>query len=228
MEGPLEQVLQHGADGNALDPLAAPVGREVFGRKTPDFFRIAGEKGPVEFFSEPVDHEIFQGVFRPFVEAGIQVGTADSCHGRDTQVPDGGPVQGYRVIEEFVPVQDPGYPLAAQKYPVRLFRIHSLGIQGAGTVEQPVVQSRGGSTGHETVPQSLDTGVFGEEAVAADVHPVAGKVDGAGKAAHLGIGFQNQGVDGCGAQKFIGSRKPRRPGPNDYSLFCHVRSLFCQ
>ena len=127
-----------------------------------------------------------------------------------------------------MPVEDPGYPLPVQKYPVGLFRVGPLGNQGAGAVEQPVVQGRGGGMGHQLVPKGLDPSVFGKEPVAPDVHPVAGKVDGAGKTAHLGVGFQDQGVDGCSVQKFIGSRKPCGPGPDDYGLFCHVGSLFCQ
>ena len=228
MESPLEKVLQHGTDGDPFDPLAAPVGGKVPGRTAPDFFRITGKEGLVQFFSEPVHHKVFQGVFRPFVDAGSQVGTADFRHGAQAQVPDGGPVQGYRVIKESVPVEDPGNPLPVQEYPVGLFRVGPLGNQGAGAVEQPVVQSRGGGMGHQLVPKGLDPSVFGKEPVAPDVHPVAGKVDGAGKTAYLGISLQKERMDGSGAQKFIGGRKPCGPGSDDYGLFCHVESLFCQ
>lgn len=61
-------------------------------------------------------------------------------------------VQRYGVIEEFVKVKNPGYPLAVQKYDVFRFRIPSGGVQVRSPSQQAVVQGRGRGFGHDGVP----------------------------------------------------------------------------
>lgn len=56
-------------------------------------------------FSEPVDHEIFQGNFLPFVEAGMKIGEAHAGHAKKSQVPDGGGIQGNGIVKKFMKIE---------------------------------------------------------------------------------------------------------------------------
>ena len=72
--------------------------------------------------------------------------------------------------------------------------------------------------GQDLVPERLDLGHLGEEAVAADVEAPAVALDGAADAADDVVGFEHGGVDDAGAAQLVGRGEPRRAGTDDDDL----------
>ena len=118
-------------------------------------------------------------------------------------------------------IKDAGHPLAVQEDSILFFRVRSGRIQLTFPLKDMVIHGRGRGSGHDGVPEILHLMAFGEEAVTADIHAIAGKVNGSGKTAHHAVLFQNHGMDVCMLQKFISRRQPCRAGADNYSSFSH-------
>ena len=88
-EGLPEHIRHQGADGQALDPLGAPVRRDGAGMAAPQLLRVALEEHGVEHFSEPVDVKVLQRPFFPLEHGPPQVAAACPDGGDQSHVDEG-------------------------------------------------------------------------------------------------------------------------------------------
>ena len=77
---------------------------------------------------------------------------------------------------------------------------------------------------HQLHPPLHDAVGFGEEAMAADVHPVALVPNGARDAADLLASFEQHGHDIGAPEKLEASRQASRTGPDDDRFLCQSNS----
>ena len=89
---PAEDVLQDGADGEALHPLGAPVRGDLGGVTAPDLLRVALEKHGIQHSAEAVDVEVLQGGFGKLANAGEKVAEPRPERGDQAHVAQGGPL----------------------------------------------------------------------------------------------------------------------------------------
>ena len=173
----------------ALDPLRRPVGRQLFRADAPHLFRVGLEEDAVEAPAELVAHPLFE---RPRVldreHASPEV-ARKAAHSLDrAQVPKG--VHSLdRVSEEPAAVVDAREPAPVQQ----------LGAE-------------------DLRPQLLDLVVLGEEAVAADVEPVAVVLDRAGQPSDLpGVALDHRDRDAA-LHQLVGGGQPGRARAHDHDV----------
>jgi hypothetical protein len=77
---------------------------------------------------------------------------------------------------------------------------------------------------HEVHPPLHDAVGLGEEAVAADIHAVAVVANGAGDAADLVRGFEDNGLEVCLPEKFKGCGETRWTCSDDDGSLVHLAS----
>ena len=168
-----DHVFQHCPDGQPLNTLCAPVGRDLAGVSAPELFGVAFEEHPVQHLAEPVDVEVFQIGLRLFRDARTQIAESGFHGGGKAHALDGVLVHGHRIVEEVLVEVDAGDPVTHQHDHVVLFRIGAAFFQGLFPSQLFVVIGRRPLNGHQIRPPLHNGVVLGEESVTADVHAVA-------------------------------------------------------
>ena len=182
-----ERVDDRGGQVQVLDALRRPVGLDVGGRAPPQLLGVGLEEDAVEPPAEA------RG--RPPLERRLVLGRAHPHPGvgqdAEDRLDEPEVAQGVhgaqRVVEQLPVVVDPAHPRAQDELVL----------------------------GEDLVPQRLDLGHLGEEAVPADVEPPAVALRGAGDAAHHRVALQHRGGD-PGLHQLVGGRQARRTGADDH------------
>ena len=68
-----EHIFDNCRNGKALHALSAPVRSDITGMSAPEIFRIVFKKHGIQLPTKPVDIEVFQRIFRPFMEQSGEV-----------------------------------------------------------------------------------------------------------------------------------------------------------
>mmetsp|Transcript_37521 Transcript_37521/g.87502 ORF Transcript_37521/g.87502 Transcript_37521/m.87502 type:complete len:471 (-) Transcript_37521:643-2055(-) len=217
----LERLLGGTADRQALDALRAPVGADVAARNTPDLLGVVLEELAVELAAEAVDEEVFQRLFGlDGAGRGGHVAAAELEAAPDAHLAHEIQAGFERIVEEVATKVDARLAAADQQHGIVKFA-------GGGFVaaQQPllpligeagvaVAAGRLGDWQH-VAPPPHDPVRLGEEAVPADVDPVALEVDGLGDASNLLGGLQNGDLWIAGTLEFEASGEAGGTGADD-------------
>src|SRR5665213_924043 len=181
----------------ALDPLRRPVRRKLCGADPPHLFGVGLEKDAVEAPSELVAH--------PILEAPRIWDRRDTRSGVAGQAPDG---------------------LHKTEVPKCIRRLKRVGEKAVPVIDARQAISRQHLGTKDLGPEVLDLLVLREEAVAADVEPIAVVLDRAGKPPDVaGVLFDHRDRD-LVLHQLIGGCEAGRAGAHDHDLPALV--LKCQ
>ena len=176
--------------------------------------------------AEVVDVEILQGLLRTLEECTVEIAPSRLPGPHKTHRDKSSGLNGYRVVEEVLEVEDAREPVAAKHHPVCFFRIWAACGKGTPAVEQDIVLCGGALTRHQFVPERIDFIRLGEETMRSNVEAVAVPFNRARNAADERRCLKNRNLPISRLlKKFIGGRKPRRPRSND-NQFVHFSAYF--
>ncbi len=187
---------------------------------SPDLLRVGLEEGHVELPAKAVDEELLEILLlsnrreqRPEVAQrdpdGAEKPELEECLRRETQ----------RIVEEVPKKVDPGLPVANQHHPFPSVRIHAFRHDAEAPrlllVADRLLGPVQGLKGQDLEPPLHDAVGLREEAVSADVQPLAIVLDGLREPPDVGGHLEDQRQDVGLLQQLVCGGQPRGAGSND-------------
>ena len=199
----------------------APSRADGVARHSPYLLGVRLEKSAIELAAEAVDEKLLQVPLfadRQGLRPGVAAG--DPQHAKPPQVRQRVPIHPDGIVEEPAAMENATFARPQEHHPIGDLWVRPV-------VRRPQqrrqVVSRGGcmccrrplQRQHLKPPGRNPVG-FGEEAVAANVRPVALVVDCLGEPSQGVAHLQHNGLDARADEQLVGRRQSRRSGPDDH------------
>ena len=204
-----------------LDPLRAPIRRNLARMHAPEVFRVMLKKHLIERAAELVDVEIFQRGDGQLVHPRRQIAETGFHRARKTHVDERLRFDRNRIIEKLLQIVDARNAVTREHHPVFPLRVGAADGKRNVAREHAVVHRRRSLHRHDLLPKRVDLLVLGEEAVAAQVDAASVVANRAGNAADFAAFFQQNDAQLVSALLFeiVGGGEPRRACTDDDNCF---------